>query len=45
MYASYTVVMLRLKRAAGAEVGHGLYLESFFAEIRSSRADGRSPRK
>ena len=31
VYASYTVVMLRLKRAAGAEVGHGLYFESFFA--------------
>ena len=30
VYASYTVVMLRLKRAAGAEVGHGLYFESFF---------------
>ena len=28
VYASYTVVMLRLKRVAGAEVGHGLYFES-----------------
>ena len=30
VYASYTVVMLRLKRAAGAVVDHGLYLESIF---------------
>src|SRR5260370_26033347 len=30
VYASYCVVMLRLKRAAGAEVDHGLYLESIF---------------
>jgi cation:H+ antiporter len=30
VYASYTVVMLRLKRAAGAKVGHGLYFESWF---------------
>jgi cation:H+ antiporter len=28
VYASYTVVMLRLKRVAGAEVEHGLYFES-----------------
>ena len=30
VYAGYCVVMLRLKRAAGAEVDHGLYLESIF---------------
>ena len=30
VYAAYTVVMLRLKRAAGAEVEHGLYVESIF---------------
>ena len=30
VYASYSVVMLRLKRAAGAELEHGLYLESIF---------------
>jgi len=29
-YASYCVVMLRLKRAAGVELEHGLYFESFF---------------
>lgn len=28
VYAAYSVVMLRLKRAAGAEVEHGLYFES-----------------
>jgi len=28
VYTSYTVVMLRLKRAVGAEVEHGLYFES-----------------
>jgi cation:H+ antiporter len=28
IYASYSVVMLRLKRAAGARVEHGLYFES-----------------
>ncbi|MGH7924535.1 MAG: sodium:calcium antiporter [Candidatus Binatus sp.] len=28
VYASYTVVMLRLRRATGAEVEHGLYSES-----------------
>jgi cation:H+ antiporter len=28
VYASYSIVMLRLRRAPGAEVGHGLYLES-----------------
>jgi len=31
VYASYTVVMLRLKRASGAEVEHGLYFESIFS--------------
>jgi cation:H+ antiporter len=30
VYASYSVVMLRLKRAADAEVEHGLYFESIF---------------
>jgi cation:H+ antiporter len=30
VYASYTIVMLRLRRAAGAEVGHGLYFEAIF---------------
>ena len=30
VYASYTVVMLRLKRAAGARVEHGLYFEAIF---------------
>ena len=30
VYASYTVVMLRLKRAADAHVEHGLYFESIF---------------
>jgi cation:H+ antiporter len=30
VYASYTVVMLRLKRAAAVEVEHGLYFESWF---------------
>ena len=30
VYASYTVVMLRLKRAIGARVEHGLYFESIF---------------
>ena len=30
VYASYTVVMLRLKRADDAEVEHGLYFESIF---------------
>ncbi|MGA9721614.1 MAG: hypothetical protein WBQ86_04105, partial [Candidatus Binatus sp.] len=30
VYASYCVVMLRLKRAANAEVEHGLYFESIF---------------
>jgi len=38
VYASYTVVMLRLKRAAGAEVEHGLYFESIF------RGNGLEPR-
>ncbi len=28
VYASYAVVMLRLRRVAGVEVGHGLYFES-----------------
>lgn len=28
VYASYAVVMLRLKRVAGAKAGHGLYFES-----------------
>jgi len=28
IYASYSIVMLRLKRAAGAHVEHGLYFES-----------------
>jgi cation:H+ antiporter len=30
VYASYCVVMLRLKRAADADVEHGLYFESIF---------------
>src|SRR5260370_18509662 len=30
VYASYLVVMLRLKRAAGVELEHGLYVESIF---------------
>ncbi|HZC46232.1 MAG TPA: hypothetical protein VE243_07135 [Candidatus Acidoferrum sp.] len=30
VYASYSVVMLRLKRAAGTEVEHGLYFGSIF---------------
>ncbi len=30
VYASYTVVMLRLKRATDARVDHGLYFESIF---------------
>jgi cation:H+ antiporter len=30
VYASYTVVMLRLRRATGAVVEHGLYVESIF---------------
>jgi cation:H+ antiporter len=30
VYASYTVVMLRLRRLAGAEIEHGLYVESIF---------------
>jgi len=38
VYASYTVVMLRLRRAAGAEVAHGLYFESIF------RGDPLEPR-
>jgi cation:H+ antiporter len=28
VYASYSIVMLRLKRAVGVEIEHGLYLES-----------------
>jgi cation:H+ antiporter len=30
VYAGYTVVMLRLRRAEGAKVEHGLYVESIF---------------
>lgn len=30
IYGSYTVVMLRLKRATGVEIEHGLYFESIF---------------
>jgi cation:H+ antiporter len=30
VYAGYSVVMLRLKRAAGVELDHGLYFESIF---------------
>jgi cation:H+ antiporter len=38
VYASYSIVMLRLKRAAGAEVEHGLYVETIF------RGDAHNPR-
>jgi len=39
VYASYTVVMLRLKRVAGAEVEHGLYFESI---LRGNPLDPRA---
>ena len=32
-YAGYSVVMLRLKRAAGVELVHGLYFESIFGGV------------
>jgi cation:H+ antiporter len=38
VYSAYSVVMLRLKRAAGARVEHGLYAESIL------RGDARNPR-
>lgn len=38
VYGSYSVMMLRLQRAADAEVEHGLYFESIF------RGDGFHPR-
>ncbi|MHB8383874.1 MAG: sodium:calcium antiporter [Candidatus Binataceae bacterium] len=38
VYAGYCVVMLRLKRVAGGEIEHGLYIESIF------RGDGHNPR-
>jgi cation:H+ antiporter len=38
IYATYSIVMLRLKRAEGAEVEHGLYVETIL------RGDARNPR-